>query len=61
MALHELLVVSDVVKNAMKKHGSAEVLREIAIPAGMRTLKMDGIAKVLAGQTDLKQVLQVCL
>ena len=39
----------------------AESIRELAIRQGMRTLRMDGIAKTIAGHTDLSQVLQACL
>jgi type II secretory ATPase GspE/PulE/Tfp pilus assembly ATPase PilB-like protein len=32
-----------------------------AIGEGMRTLKMDGMEKVLMGHTDMKQVRAVCI
>ena len=32
-----------------------------AVGSGMRTLKMDGMEKILMGQTDLKQVRSVCI
>ena len=32
-----------------------------AVASGMRTLKMDGMEKILMGQTDLKQVRSVCI
>jgi type II secretory ATPase GspE/PulE/Tfp pilus assembly ATPase PilB-like protein len=31
------------------------------VASGMRTLKMDGMEKVLMGLTDLKQVRAVCI
>jgi type II secretory ATPase GspE/PulE/Tfp pilus assembly ATPase PilB-like protein len=34
---------------------------QTALSEGMRTLKMDGIEKVLAGHTDMKQVRKVCI
>jgi type II secretory ATPase GspE/PulE/Tfp pilus assembly ATPase PilB-like protein len=36
-------------------------IRDLAISQGMRTLKQDGIAKVLKGLTTLEQVRSVCL
>jgi type II secretory ATPase GspE/PulE/Tfp pilus assembly ATPase PilB-like protein len=32
-----------------------------ALEEGMRTLKMDGMEKVLSGLTDMKQVRAVCI
>jgi len=32
-----------------------------AVESGMRTLKMDGMEKVMQGLTDLKQVRAVCI
>jgi type II secretory ATPase GspE/PulE/Tfp pilus assembly ATPase PilB-like protein len=32
-----------------------------AVSSGMRTLKMDGMEKILIGLTDLKQVRSVCI
>jgi type II secretory ATPase GspE/PulE/Tfp pilus assembly ATPase PilB-like protein len=60
IALHELLVTSDPVKRGIQHKVSAEELRRLAIEGGMTTLLQDGIEKVLAGLTDVKQVLAVC-
>jgi type II secretory ATPase GspE/PulE/Tfp pilus assembly ATPase PilB-like protein len=32
-----------------------------AVGGGMRTLKMDGMEKIMMGLTDLKQVRSVCI
>jgi type II secretory ATPase GspE/PulE/Tfp pilus assembly ATPase PilB-like protein len=61
MAIHELLVGTDRMKQTIKKNKTAEQIRTAAIKEGMRTLKMDGIQKVFEGITDLEQVLRVCL
>ena len=61
LALHELLVGSEEIATLMKGRQPSEAIRELAVQEGMRTLKMDGIAKVVAGYTDLPQVLQVSL
>jgi type II secretory ATPase GspE/PulE/Tfp pilus assembly ATPase PilB-like protein len=60
VALHELLVANESVKHHVAEKAPVEQLRQTAIKAGMRTLLQDGITKVLAGHTDLKQVLSVC-
>jgi len=61
IALHELLVADDPIKRAIAKRQPVEEIRKLAIANGMTTLLMDGIEKAIAGKTDLKQVLAVCL
>ena len=61
IAIHELLTTSESIRRAIKENIMLEDLREQAIEDGMCTLLMDGIRKVLAGQTDLEQVLRVCM
>jgi len=61
MGIHELLVVSDRIKKLIAKREGAESIRNVGIEEGMRTLLQDGIRKVLAGHSDLKQVLSVCM
>jgi type II secretory ATPase GspE/PulE/Tfp pilus assembly ATPase PilB-like protein len=61
MGIHELLVASDEVKRMIQKRTPVEQLRELAMREGMTTLLQDGILKVLAGNTDFKQVRAVCI
>jgi type II secretory ATPase GspE/PulE/Tfp pilus assembly ATPase PilB-like protein len=58
--LHELLVADEAIKHAIQHKGGAEEIRRLAIAGGMTTLMQDGVEKVLAGLTDMKQVLAVC-
>ena len=44
-----------------EEHARVAELFATALNEGMRTLKMDGIEKVLSGITDLKQVRSVCI
>ncbi len=61
VGLHELLVGSDPVKKLIQEKARvAEILAE-ALNEGMRTLKMDGIEKVMQGITDMAQVRAVCI
>jgi len=60
VAVHELLVNTDALKQLIRHRASVEQLRNAAIAVGMRTLLMDGIQKVLQGLTDLSEILQVC-
>jgi len=61
LALHELLDGTEAIKVAIKQNTPLERLRDIAIEDGMRTLKMDGIQKILNGLIDLDQVNKVVL
>jgi len=61
LALHELLIADDDLKRAIAKRAPVEEVRRLAVAGGMRTLLQDGVEKALAGKTDMKQVLAVCL
>ena len=56
LALHELLVAIPEIKRLAMRRAEIEEIAHAAIRAGMRTLKQDGIAKILQGLTDLAQV-----
>jgi type II secretory ATPase GspE/PulE/Tfp pilus assembly ATPase PilB-like protein len=60
IAVHELLVTNDSLKQAIQHKASVNDIRQLARDGGMTTLLQDGVAKVLAGHTDLKQVMAVC-
>jgi type II secretory ATPase GspE/PulE/Tfp pilus assembly ATPase PilB-like protein len=60
LAIHELLVSGDAIKQAIQKRAPVDVVRALAVEGGMTTLLQDGIEKVLTGATDLKQILAVC-
>jgi type II secretory ATPase GspE/PulE/Tfp pilus assembly ATPase PilB-like protein len=61
VGLHELLIGTDVLKKAIQGHARVAELFAIALEEGMRTLKQDGIEKVLLGITDIHQVRAVCI
>jgi type II secretory ATPase GspE/PulE/Tfp pilus assembly ATPase PilB-like protein len=61
IGLHELLVADDNIKQLVQERARVSVLFTTAVQAGMHTLKMDGLEKVLLGLTDLKQVRAVCI
>jgi type II secretory ATPase GspE/PulE/Tfp pilus assembly ATPase PilB-like protein len=54
--LHELLTVSRPIRRLIQTGGRAEELMHLAMAEGMRTLRQDGIAKVLQGVTTLGEV-----
>ena len=61
VGLHELLVGSDEIKKKIQEHARVAELFAVALEQGMRTLKQDGIEKVLQGITDMPQVRAVCI
>lgn len=61
VGLHELMAGTDGVKKLIQEHARVAELVARALNDGMRTLKMDGIDKVLQGITDMKQVHAVCI
>jgi len=61
LGLHELLVASDPIKKMVQEKARVAEILAVALDEGMRTLKMDGLEKVLAGLTDAAQVRMVCI
>ncbi|KAF0205645.1 MAG: phytochrome sensor [Gallionellaceae bacterium] len=61
VGLHELLIGTDPIKKGIQEHARVAELFAIALEEGMRTLKQDGIEKVLSGITDIHQVRAVCI
>jgi len=61
LGLHELLTASDRLKKAIQEHARVAELLAICLEEGMRTLKQDGIEKVLMGLTHMKEVRTVCI
>ena len=56
VGLHELLVVSREMRHLIQTSARAEELQGAAMAEGMRTLRQDGIHKVLAGLTAIEEV-----
>jgi type II secretory ATPase GspE/PulE/Tfp pilus assembly ATPase PilB-like protein len=61
IGLHELLIADDTVKKLIQERARVAELFIAAVEGGMRTLKMDGMEKIMMGATDLKQVRSVCI
>ena len=54
--VHEMMVVSRELRRMIQNGARAEALQLQAMKEGMRTLRHDGIEKVLAGQTTIEEV-----
>jgi len=61
VGLHELMEGTEAVKKNIQEHARVAEMFATALEDGMRTLKQDGIEKVLQGVTDMKQVRAVCI
>jgi len=59
MAIHELLVVSDAMREMIARRAPEQEMRAAARGAGMRSMMEDGIAKAARGLTTLEEVLRV--
>ena len=61
LGLHELLTATNPIKKLIQERATVAEITKVAFQEGMRTLKQDGIEKVLEGKTDIKQVRAVCI
>jgi type II secretory ATPase GspE/PulE/Tfp pilus assembly ATPase PilB-like protein len=57
MGIHELMLADDALRRHIRHREDASVLQAAALAGGMKTLRQDGIDKVLAGLTDLTEVI----
>jgi type IV pilus assembly protein PilB len=59
IGLFEIMPMEDDLRNLVVKNASADAIKRASIAMGMRTLHLDGVAKVLAGMTSLEEMLRV--
>jgi type II secretory ATPase GspE/PulE/Tfp pilus assembly ATPase PilB-like protein len=60
VAVHEMLVPGEELRQALIAGDPPEELRQIAVAGGMVPLVADGITKAVAGHVDLTQVVGAC-
>ena len=56
--IHELMDVNDEVRTLIVKSADASLIKKAAIKGGMRTLREDGVQKVLAGITTVEELMR---
>jgi type II secretory ATPase GspE/PulE/Tfp pilus assembly ATPase PilB-like protein len=61
LGVHELLAVTPDIRKLVRASASTGEIFKQAINDGMKTLRQDGIEKVVQGLTDLKEIRTVCL
>lgn len=57
--IYEVLRIDDDIRDAIIARSSAAAIREIAVRAGMRTLRDDALLKVKSGRTTIEEVIRV--
>jgi type IV pilus assembly protein PilB len=57
--IHELLIMTDEIRDEILKRGPAHIIRNLAVQSGMKTLQMDAVSKILMGVTSVDEVLRV--
>jgi type IV pilus assembly protein PilB len=60
-AIYEVMPISETLRTLILQNASTAALRAEAQQAGMKTLRESGVAKVLAGETTIEEVLRVTL
>lgn len=57
--VHELMVLSDELRDLILEKSPSHVIRNLAMAQGMKTLQMDAVSKILMGVTSIDEVLRV--
>jgi type IV pilus assembly protein PilB len=61
MGIFEIFIIDDEVRHMINKRSSTLMLRQRARQLGMRTLREDGVRKVLAGLTSAEEVISITI
>jgi type IV pilus assembly protein PilB len=61
MGIFEIFIIDDEVRHMINQRSSTTVLRQRARELGMRTLREDGVRKVLAGLTSAEEVISITI
>ena len=61
MGIFEIFIIDDDVRHMINNRRSTLLLRQRARELGMRTLREDGVRKVLAGMTSAEEVISITL
>lgn len=59
LAVHEVMVVTDALRQAIMRNAPAMELKKIAMSEGMKTLRQNGIIKMARGETDAIELVKV--
>jgi type IV pilus assembly protein PilB len=59
LGLYEVMLRSEEIERLTVERASADAIRTVAVDQGMKTLRDDGLAKVLQGITSIEEVARV--
>ncbi len=59
--IYELMPVTEEVRSLIVRREGSNKIKQAALNSGMRTLRQDGVRKVLSGQTTVKEVMAVTM
>lgn len=59
LAIHEMLICGSRLRNLINRRAGLDELRDQAVKEGMRTMRQDGIEKIVSGYSDYSQLIQV--
>jgi len=59
VAIHEVMWITPEIQDAVVRQRPVSELKELAVKAGMRTLRQSGLRKVATGVTTIDEVLRV--
>lgn len=57
-AIHELMIISDDIRALILQNLDASTIKKQAVKEGMKTIREDGISRVLKGETTIEEVLR---
>jgi type II secretory ATPase GspE/PulE/Tfp pilus assembly ATPase PilB-like protein len=58
-SIYELIILDEEIKSLILSKASSNVIKEVALKKGMKTLRDSGMKKVLQGVTTIEEVLRV--
>ncbi len=61
MAVHEVMTVTEDIERLAVARASSEEIERVAVEQGMRTLREDGLSKVLLGRTTIEEIGRVII
>jgi type II secretory ATPase GspE/PulE/Tfp pilus assembly ATPase PilB-like protein len=61
IGIFEIFIIDDEVRHMINKRSSTLMLRQRARELGMRTLREDGVRKILAGLTSAEEVISITM
>ncbi|HNV72979.1 MAG TPA: hypothetical protein PKO06_24935, partial [Candidatus Ozemobacteraceae bacterium] len=58
-AIHEIMTINDEIHSLVINNASARIIRTAAVHSGMRTMREDGLRKMLRGVTTYDEVIRL--